>query len=77
MHAGATGKRKWHWETIDGYEFSRDGSGRLVYKFVWRDREADEYIEVVLDARTLDVIEQKCKPLSEHIGHGSAKLSSK
>jgi hypothetical protein len=72
-HADATGKRKWHWEIVDGYEFSRDGSGRLVYKYMLRDREANEYVEVVLDAHTLEVIEAKSKPLSEHQGQGSAK----
>ena len=72
-HANATGKRKWHWELKDGYEFSRDGSGKLVYKFRLIDRENDYYCEVVLDARTREVFVAQSHPLSNHVGHGSAR----
>jgi hypothetical protein len=74
-HAGATGDHKWHWELVDGYQFSRDGSGQLVYKFLIRDREKNEYVEVVLDAFTRQLIVAKSKRLSDHQGQGSAKAS--
>jgi predicted N-acetyltransferase YhbS len=72
-HANATGKHKWHWLLKDGNEFSRDGSGRLVYKFQLIDRENDYYCEVVLDAKTREVHVAQSHPLSAHVGHGSAK----
>jgi len=74
MHQGATGKHKYYHEMKDGIEFSKDGSGRLVYKFWVVDRDANNYTEVVQDARTLEILKHQSHPLSEHRGHGSDKL---
>jgi len=76
-HAGATGKRKYHWMLKDGHKFSRDGSGRLVYEFQLFDRENDYYAEVVINARTDEIIKCESGPLSNHIGHGSAKFGAR
>ena len=50
---------------------------RLLGKFVRHertiDRENNSYREVVTDEATNTVIHQCIEPLSEHIGHGSAK----
>lgn len=62
--AGATGGHKFRWELVDGYEFSRDDSGRLVYKFRLIDRGADYYTEVVQDAKTLEIIKAQIHRLS-------------
>lgn len=72
--AGATGGHKFRWEMVDGYEFSRDDSGRRVYKFRLIDRGADYYTEVVEDARTLEIVKAQSHRLStDHQTHGSAK----
>ncbi len=70
----ATGKRKWPFKVKNGYEFSGDGSGRLVYKFQLIDLDADSYIEVVQDAKTLEILKAQSHPLSQHRGYGSDKF---
>jgi predicted small secreted protein len=60
---------------MSGYERSADG--RLVKKDSIFDAEADRRFEHVEDAETGEVLHHGDHKLTEHTGHGSAKLKTK
>ncbi|MGJ7491435.1 hypothetical protein [Variovorax sp. ZT4R33] len=50
--------------------------GKLVHREVDIDRKADTYFEKVTDYETGEVIHECREPLSQHVGHGSAKRNA-
>ena len=70
--AGATGRRKWFVEEWDYWSiFLKTGALNRVRRVI--DRENGKYLEHIEDERG-NVIRHCEEPLSEHQGHGSAKL---
>ena len=65
-------QKKTRVEGITGSEWS-DSLQKMVHKERLIDRKNDRYREVVKDTKTGDVIHEVDEPLSQHIGHGSAK----
>lgn len=53
------------------------GRGKLVDKVRDLDKDADMYLERVVDPDTGEVIRHCEEPLSEHVGRGSAKAKDK
>ncbi|MDP1659132.1 MAG: hypothetical protein Q8L73_07240 [Methylotenera sp.] len=53
------------------YSYSRE---KNVHRQTLIDRDNDKYSEKVTDFESGEVIHQNQEPLSEHIGHGSAKF---
>lgn len=51
--------------------------GTYVYKYWLLDRDNNRYVETVIDLVSSGVIHHCDEPLSEHIGHGSAKNQPK
>ena len=71
-----TGKRPqgiWDREEWRGYEFSKDGH-HLMSKARILDRNEDCYKELVINTDTGNIVHNVEHPLSEHTGHGSAKI---
>jgi len=67
------GERKPVAEGFNGWEDSRDGSGRVVRKVRLIDRQRDWYEEVVVDARTGELLRECRERLGEHFERGSAR----
>lgn len=59
-------------ESIHGDE-KYNLTGEWVDKTRIIDRENDQYIEIVKDKKTNEIIHECIEPLSDHINHGSAK----
>ena len=63
-------------EQISGDDLHRDsGQWRKLNRTI--DRENDHYYEVVTDPETGEILHECKEPLSEHRGHGAAKVKSK
>jgi len=71
-----TGKAKTLAEGFTGYEFSHRHQ-KIVAKRRHIDRERDAYREIVTDLETGEIIHQCEEPLSQHMGHGTAKKPGK
>ena len=67
-------RKKVRIELQTGDEIRRDGKG-WVTKHRLVDRDTDRYIEHVVDAETGALICDQDEPLSQHRGHGSAKIN--
>lgn len=65
-------KNKVRWETSTGWEYSHRLQ-KMVYKTRTIDKEDNKYQETVIDPDTKEVIHHCEEPLSDHVGHGSAK----
>lgn len=70
------GRRKPIREFVSGDELFKT-KNKWVIKQRIIDRENDRYFEKVVDKETDEVIHECDEPLSEHFGHGSAKLNKK
>jgi len=57
-------------------EYSRDGSGRRVWKHWEIDKDLDRYVERVVDLETGDVLIDKVERLTDHRGFGSARFGA-
>ncbi|MGX2030873.1 hypothetical protein [Methylocaldum gracile] len=68
---GKRGRGKYDHEALRGQEFSE--AGHLMEKERIIDRKNDYYKELVINTDTGEVVLAVEQPLSEHIGHGSAK----
>lgn len=65
-------KGRWFFEHFSGDELYRK-IGKWMKKVRRIDRRGDWYSEVVCDPETGEVVHRCEEPLSEHVGHGSAK----
>jgi hypothetical protein len=70
---GSKRRGKYEHEALRGYEF--DVSGRLMKKERVFDRQNNIYTERVVDSDTDEIVRDVQEPLSDHTGHGSAKLA--
>lgn len=70
-----TGSRKLRLHIKSGQELSRR-LGRYVNKERVLDKDNDQYLEIVTDPLTGEVLHHCDEPLSKHQGHGSAKFIS-
>jgi hypothetical protein len=66
------GSKKAHAELKQGPSHSRS-LGKAVEHLRLIDRAKDQYFELVRDYETGEEIHRASEPLSEHVGHGSAK----
>ena len=73
LKAKRPGKKRPYVEDISKPSYSFDRK-KLVHRHTLIDRDNDIYSEIVTDFETREVIHQNREPLSEHIGHGSAKF---
>ena len=64
--------KKLRWESFSGYEFSHDRQ-KMVRKVRMFDKDTNEYVELVTDIETGEVIHECVEPFTEHVGHGTAK----
>ena len=68
-------KKKLKYDFIEGYEI-RKLDGRLMKKSRIIDKVNDKYVEKVVDPESGEIVHLCEEPLSEHVGHGSAKLNT-
>ncbi len=68
------GKKKPTRESIYGDEINQ-ATGKWIDKKRIIDRENDKYIETITDPETGEIIRHCDEKLSEHTGHGSAKIT--
>jgi hypothetical protein len=61
---------------FSGYEYS-NYLGKMVRKSRLIDRDRDLYFERITDIETGEVLNETSEPLSQHRGHGSAKVKPK
>lgn len=66
------GSKKAHGEVRTGPDMSVT-LGKDVHKYRMIDRDGDRYVEYVDDYESGEVLHHDVEPLSEHVGHGSAK----
>jgi len=64
--------KKLRWESFTGHEFSHDRQ-KMVRKERMYDKDEDKYVERVTDIETGEIIHECVEPLSEHVGHGTAR----
>ena len=70
-----SGRKKILSEGFNSYSFSHD-IGKLVNHQRLIDRQNDKYIEIVKDENTDQLLHHCNEKLSEHQGHGSAKIKT-
>ena len=73
LKAKRPGQKKPYVETISMPSHSRR-TGKVVHRERLIDRDNNRYEEKVTDYETGEIIHHQAEPLSEHVGHGSAKL---
>lgn len=66
-------KKKERGKLFNGQQWSEERK-KMVNKVVDIDRRQDHYHEKIIDPETGEVIHECTEPLSQHQGHGSAKL---
>lgn len=76
MKARRVGQKKPFAESLSVTSASRS-LGKLVHHERLIDRDNDLYHEKVTEYETGNVIHEKREPLSQHVGHGSAKKRAK
>lgn len=65
-------KKKRRSESFIGYDFCHDRQ-KMVHKIRMYNRDTDEYLEIITDIETAEIIHECIEPFSEHVGHGTAK----
>ena len=72
MKGRHAGKSRPHFDARSGANYyRRDNEWHHLYRLI--DRENDRYVETIKRHSTGEIIKHVDEPLSEHIGHGSAK----